>query len=136
VIVLFADTSFWVAILNRRDPLYRRAHESSGLLSGASIYTTDLVLAELLNTFAEGSTWLRSIAAQYVNSLLAGGKVTIERLTPDSFDAALKLYSERRDKGWSLTDCHSFLLMQRHGIDSALTADRQFEQAGFKTLLR
>lgn len=40
------------------------------------------------------------------------------------------------NKDWSLTDCISFVVMQREGIDEALTGDRNFEQAGFKALLR
>lgn len=60
----------------------------------------------------------------------------IERLTPGWFDAALDLYSRRLDKGWSFTDCLSFLVMQRYGITDALTSDHHFEQAGFTALLR
>jgi len=45
-------------------------------------------------------------------------------------------FRQRRDKGWSLTDCISFLAMQRHGLAEALTADHHFEQAGFNILLR
>lgn len=41
----------------------------------------------------------------------------------------------RPDKDWSLTDCTSFVVMQDAGINEALTGDRHFEQAGFKTLL-
>ena len=105
-------------------------------LSGARVLTTDLVLTEVLNSYAESATWLRAGAAEFVADLLSDRAIIIERLTPDSFDAALRLYSECPDKGWSLTDCHSFRLMQRNSIDSALTADRHFEQAGFKALLR
>ena len=36
----------------------------------------------------------------------------------------------------SLTDCFSFVLMQRLGLTEALTSDLHFEQAGFKALLR
>lgn len=52
------------------------------------------------------------------------------------FDKGLDLYARRPDKDWSLTDCISFATMKEHGIEEALTADRHFEQAGFKALLR
>lgn len=47
---------------------------------------------------------------------------------------------ERRIRGrvllFSLTDCTSFVLMEDEGVGAALTADRNFEQAGFKALFR
>ncbi len=50
--------------------------------------------------------------------------------------AGWDLYGNRPDKSWSLTDCISFVVMDRRGIRDALTNDRHFEQAGFKALLR
>ena len=44
-------------------------------------------------------------------------------------------YTERLDKEWRLTDCIAFLVMQDQSIIDALTADRHFQQAGFRALL-
>jgi len=49
---------------------------------------------------------------------------------------AWRLYSDRADKEWSLTDCMSFVVMNRNGISEAFTNDRHFEQAGFNILLK
>ncbi len=46
-----------------------------------------------------------------------------------------RLYGERLDKDWSLTDCMSFAVMKRAGLSEALTADHHFLQAGFRALL-
>ena len=56
--------------------------------------------------------------------------------TTDLFKEGLKLYSSRPDKGWSLTDCLSFVVMKERGILDALTSDHHFNQAGFHALLR
>jgi len=48
----------------------------------------------------------------------------------------VELYAERPDKGWSLTDCISFVVMRQQGITQALTGDHHFEQAGFTALLK
>ena len=53
-----------------------------------------------------------------------------------SFHTGLTLYFSRPDKDWSLTDCISFVIMQREGITEALTGDHHFEQAGFNILLK
>ena len=44
-------------------------------------------------------------------------------------------YLKRRpDKRFSLTDCISSVVMNRLGIDQALTFDAHFEQAGFQRI--
>ena len=57
------------------------------------------------------------------------------RATSELIQRGRKLYRERADKEWPLTDCISFVVMQDHGLSEALTADHHFEQAGFKALL-
>ena len=52
------------------------------------------------------------------------------------FQAGLSLYETRLDKDWGLTDCISFVVMQREGILEAFTSDKHFEQAGFIRLLK
>ncbi|MFH1288868.1 MAG: hypothetical protein ABII25_09280 [bacterium] len=47
-----------------------------------------------------------------------------------------KLYKERPDKAWSLTDCFSIVVMEKEGLVKALTNDKHFEQAGFQAVLR
>lgn len=59
----------------------------------------------------------------------------IVRLTPELLDRGVSLLRNRPDKEWPLTDCISFVVMQEQGLSDALTADRHFEQAGFKSLL-
>ncbi len=39
-----------------------------------------------------------------------------------------------QDKGWSLVDAASFVVMRRHGMTEALTTDHHFDQGGFTRL--
>jgi len=48
---------------------------------------------------------------------------------------AWQFYATRRDKGWGITDCISFVIMGAKGISSAFTGDAHFRQAGFVTLI-
>ena len=66
----------------------------------------------------------------------ADASVQIIPLTENLFAKAFQFYARHLDKEWGLIDCVSFVVMQDRGIAEALTADRHFEQAGFRALLR
>lgn len=67
-------------------------------------------------------------------SLSDDPNVTIVQDEPSLLDRGIDLYRRRPDKAWSLTDCISFVVMEERGLKDALTADRHFEQAGFRPL--
>ena len=71
-----------------------------------------------------------------IQDLDAAPHVTIIPQTAEQFRTALAFYRGRLDQRWSLTDCASFLTMERLGIREALAHDRHFQQAGFVPLLR
>jgi predicted nucleic acid-binding protein len=56
-------------------------------------------------------------------------------MSRQTFIRSLALYKARLDKGYSLTDCSSMLLMRDRRLSDALTTDRHFEQEGFIALL-
>jgi uncharacterized protein len=133
---VFADTSYWIALLNPRDELHARAVVAGGSYSEDQVVTSEMVLVEFLNGFSERGPRLRAAALKAVMSLRGSLNVTVIRQTSDQFERALHRYGERIDKAWSLTDCASFLIMEGEGIESALTHDQHFAQAGFRALLR
>lgn len=61
--------------------------------------------------------------------------MTIVSVDAELFESGLARYESRPDKDWSLTDCISFVVMERHGVADALTGDHHFTQAGFRALL-
>jgi predicted nucleic acid-binding protein len=133
---IFADTSYWIALLNPRDELHGRAVAVARSCSEDQIVTSEMVLAELLNGFSDGGPRLRAAASKAVKTLRSSPSVTVIPQTSDQFRRALGRYEERIDKDWSLTDCASFLIMEAEGIEAALTHDQHFAQAGFQALLR
>ncbi len=133
---IFADTNYWVALLSPQDQLHIRAKQISKLLSNTRVVTSEWILTELLNKFAASGEDLRIAGALTAADLRADPAVDVVPFTSESFGEALELYRNRADKRWSLTDCSSILIMRRQGIDSALTYDRHFQQAGFRALLR
>jgi uncharacterized protein len=131
---IFADTSYWMALVNPRDQIHEKALSVSRQLSSESLVTTDMVLAEVLNSFSD--SLYREAVGRMVASLREDPSLTIAPQTRSQFDGALQRYRQAADKGWSLTDCASFQVMEAEQIRAALTHDQHFGQAGFETLLR
>jgi len=132
---VFADTGYWIALLTPRDGLHEEAHRLFATLAGVEIVTSEWVLIELLDGFATKGPYLRSLASNAVAALKADPWVTVVPQIREGFAETFQLYRDRPDKDWSMTDCSTFLIMRRYGIDSALTHDKHFEQAGFNALL-
>jgi hypothetical protein len=61
--------------------------------------------------------------------------VTIIPMSNQFHEVGINLYTKRPDKDWSLTDCVSFLIMQKQNLKEAATTDHHFEQAGFARLI-
>jgi predicted nucleic acid-binding protein len=125
---LFADTFYYLALVNRNNADHERAVAMSESLDVTTV-TTAWVLNELADAMASPSqrpAFLRLLEAIRTNPhcvVVPPG----ERL----FDEGLGLYAERADKHWSLTDCISFVVMRERGLTEALTGDHHFAQAGF-----
>jgi len=132
---VFGDTAYWVALIDPRQSLHQSAVAASQLLGPTLIVTSDLVLVELLNFFCELGPYWRGIAVTLVDQLRQATSVSIEPQTRDLFTEGLQLYRRRRDKGYSLTDCTSMVIMERLGIGEVLTSDHHFQQEGFTILL-
>jgi predicted nucleic acid-binding protein len=130
---VFADTSFWVALINPTDQLHAKATEARRRLSGSSFVTSELVLVEVLNYFAALRS--RLLAAATVRDIVEDQNVEVVPHTRDGFLAGLAFYEARPDKGYSVTDCVSMLAMRERGISEVLTHDHHFEQEGFAILL-
>lgn len=131
---VFADTGYWVAILNPQDRLHAKAGEVSKTLGKFRILTTEMVLAELLGALSKVP--LRSFAIKGVEAIRSNPNVEIVPQTSLQFLSAFDRYRGAVDKEWSLTDCASFVLMRERGITEALAHDHHFVQAGFVALLR
>jgi hypothetical protein len=129
----FADTFYFLAMLNPKDEAYPRATALTASLR-RPLVTTTWVLTEVADALAH--TRDRLLFPVFLSSLRADSRATVVPTSDDLFGRGVALYSARPDKQWSLTDCISFTLMRQLGIEEALTADHHFEQAGFRAMLR
>jgi len=130
---LFADTYYYIAMLSPKDSTHAQAVALTARLQ-PRIVTTAWVLAELAAAMSAPAKRARFL--KLFDVLSASGEVKLVPASAELFDAGLALYRNRPDKSWSLTDCISFIVMEREGITEALTGDHHFEQAGFVSLLK
>ncbi len=132
---VFADTCYWIALLNPKDQTHDIAVRVSKRLSAYRIFTTEEILTEPLNYFGARGPYFRSAAAKLVERMQSYSSVEILPRSREGFLAGLRLYQARPDKGYSLTDCISMEIMRREGLSEVLTNDEHFTQEGFTCLL-
>ena len=130
---VFADASYYVALLSPRDQYHHIAVRISGELR-RPVVVTEFVLIEVSNALAATESRTRAVALW--NHLRRDPSVTVAAVSSDLLLQGFALYASRSDKAWSLTDCISFATMEQQGLSDALTADHHFEQAGFAALLK
>jgi predicted nucleic acid-binding protein len=133
---VFADASHWIGLFNPLDQLHVKAVAASYEFRSPQIVTSEMVFTEVLNHFSERDPRVRRFAAKAVASFRESSEITIVPQTPELFARAFERYRAMSDKGWSLTDCASFIIMEDEGLTAALTHDHHFAQAGFQALLR
>jgi len=129
---VLADSYYFFAILNPRDAAHQEAMRFSQS-HNTPLVTTAWILTELADGLARSSK--RAAFSLVLDELRSEPLGTIVPASSSLFDRGVELYNARPDKGWSLTDCISFVVIEELGIEEALTGDRHFEQAGFRVLL-
>jgi predicted nucleic acid-binding protein len=127
----FADTFFFLALLNQEDSSHRSALDANRV--NRPVVVSSWVLLELADHLCDERN--RHLFGAVLREMNADPRYEIVPVEQGLLDEAVALYEERADKSWSLTDCTSFILMRKRGLDDVLTGDHHFEQAGFRLLL-
>jgi predicted nucleic acid-binding protein len=131
----FADTSSLYAFVDKNDANHPTAREAVTRLlkTGKRIVLTDYVIAEAINLAnARGGT---SVALRVVDLIEQSAGLRIEWIGADRFNATKAFFRRHSDHGYSFTDCSSFVVMRELNLTEALTTDRHFVEAGFRSLL-
>ena len=134
---MLLDTSFIIALEleNRDDPFHARAKELDRDLvrENAVLLTHWGVSLEIGDGYARLGR--REKGVQLLEKLQTEEGYRVVPLSEELMELAMTLYRARADKEWGLTDCLSFVVMEREGVTQALTADVHFRQAGFEAML-
>ena len=130
--MIFVDTSFWVALRNRRDPHHA---DAATLLEG---HANDTLLT---TNHVRGETWTflrrragHASAVAFLDALDASPRVRIEPVDTDAESVALAWLRVRDEREYSFVDATSFAVMRARRITDALAFDGDFTAAGFNEL--
>lgn len=121
---MFVDTGAWYAVADASDRHHDEAkrfyleHAAQGRL-----ITSDLVVSE---TWTLVSAHLGRRAALRFWETMRVTRTPIVTLEPVDLEAAWRIVHAFRDQDFSFTDCTSFAVMERLGIDEAFAFDAHF----------
>lgn len=116
---MFLDTAFIQALLNPRDDYHSQAKQLFPRVRTASeVWITEAIFAEVGNAL---SVFNRNGAVQFIQQCYRTDNIKIVSVDTELLMQALALYQSRPDKGWGLTDCISFVVMQQQNLTDAVT---------------
>jgi hypothetical protein len=123
---VFVDTSAWFALAYEGDPYHIAAQ--SFIAPSSRLVTTNFVIDETIT--------LTLVRLGYWPARALGEKLWSEQyarlihVTKADQRAAWELFKAYDDKVFSFTDCTSFAVMERLGLEYAFAFDADFEQTG------
>ena len=133
---LFADTFYWVALIHAKDQWHREVRAFSASVKSIPLVTTDLVLVEYLNFFGKSDQFLKKGVVNFYRQIQTASNLQVVPLDSFLIESGVKLYASWLDKGYSLTDCISMIIMKQLAIDEILTHDKHFTQEGFTIIFQ
>jgi predicted nucleic acid-binding protein len=130
--VIFVDTSFWVALRNRRDAHHVEAKQLLDAFSDTQLTTSNHV---------QGETWTylrrragHQAAAEFLDVLDRSPRVGIMRVSQEVEGRALTWLRQHDEREYSFVDATSFVAMSSLRIHEALAFDGDFSAAGYTEL--
>lgn len=127
----FLDTSYVIALEAADDQYHALAlkHWQELIKTPLHLVTTSYVFAEIVTFF--NSRYQHPKAVEIGQRLLKSPSIQMIQVESNLFEEGWQLFQQYDDKTYSLTDCVSFVLMKHLKINTALTFDKHFAQAGF-----
>jgi predicted nucleic acid-binding protein len=130
--VIFADSSYWIAVYNRRDDRHEQAVALARAHAAGPFVLTNHVRGEtwtyLVNRTSHAS------AVDFLEGLERSPRVRLEFVSPDVEDEALRWLRRHDELAYSFVDATSFAVMRAMRIRDALSFDRDFAAVGFRML--
>lgn len=130
--MIFADTSFWVALMSTGDDRHDEAGRLLQEFASSGLVTSN-------HTRGETWTFLRRrhghrAAVRFLDRLDASERLRVLFIGEELEDAASRWLRRHDERVYSFVDATSFALMRAERIDAALAFDGDFTAAGFREL--
>jgi uncharacterized protein len=128
---VFIDTGYLLALELANDQNHQLAkqHWQQIITTLPPLVTTSYVFDEVVTYL--NSRGYHAKAIQVGNNLLRSPSLQLIHVDETLFYEAWDYFQQYQDKDYSLTDCISFIVMQKFGIRRAFSFDKHFFQAGF-----
>ena len=127
---LLADTSALLALFFRDDRNHRAAAGFIRKSPRARFLMTDLIVGEVVTRLRARVGAGRAVAV--ANELLRSERYELLFIDDAVLRGSLARMARYADKQLSLTDCASFEVMDRLGLQAAFSFDRDFRDCGFR----
>jgi predicted nucleic acid-binding protein len=129
--IIFADSFYWIALLSPKDTWHSRVIKWSQSNSEQSLVITDGIIDEIFAHFSKQGDIMRGKVIELYQNILDDPSIQLISYNQELRQAGIELYKKRLDKGYSLTDCISMIIMKKINISEVLTNDKHFSQEGF-----
>ncbi len=130
--MIFVDTSFWVALSNRRDSHHQEARELFERWADAGLLTSNHV---------RGETWTylrrragHASAVEFLDALERSPRLRLVFVDERLEQEAVRWLRRRDEREYSFVDATSFVAMRSLRVREALAFDGDFSAAGFVEL--
>ena len=132
---VFVDSSGLYALSDHRDPFQPTARKCVVELvsAGTGLVLTDYIVDEAC-TLAKARAGTFG-ALRLLDIFEQSDGFRIVWIDEKRFLATKAYFRKHAEHGYSFTDCSSFVVMRELGLSDALTTDRHFVAAGFRSLL-
>ncbi|MFA7345722.1 MAG: PIN domain-containing protein [Terrimicrobiaceae bacterium] len=128
---VFLDTSGIFAWINSRDP-HHALMLALPRVKNIRLIVTDYVIDETCTLFVARNIGHRR---DDILQLIRSSKIVrMEWIGQEAFWQAWEWQAKFHDHSFSFTDCTSFVVMSRLGLQEAATNDPHFQTAGFRPL--
>ncbi len=131
---LYIDAGYLIAVEASDDQNHQIAfsHWQKLIQQPLQLITTTYIFDEIVTFFNNRNR--HSKAVEIGQNLLQSEVVNMVHVDEQLLNAGWNYFQKHSDKRYSLTDCISFILMEQMKLDTALSFDRHFVQAGFINL--